>query len=163
MTDDRIDDLGELGGMCGREKDPWLTRESPVRDRTMWIDQISTPFVDLADGYPHVVVGVPAAGDVAAHRVYVAAVQPRHSLEVTGIADVHRIRERADRRPRREESRREIRRDDVVRVGRRDESIDRESGSLRHQPGGQGSEVPAWRTEGDRSAEASRSVVALRS
>ena len=41
---------------------------------------------------------VTAAGDVAAHRVAIAAVQPRHALEVARVADVHRVRQRLHRR-----------------------------------------------------------------
>ena len=111
----------------------------------MRIQQIAALVIHALNRLADLVIVVPAAGDIAAHRVHIAVVHPRHAVEIARVAHVHRVSQRGCRGARLERARREVVRDDVVHVGGCHEARDRQACTLGHQSRGQVAEVAAWR------------------
>src|SRR5439155_1630885 len=97
-ADDRFDDLRELGGMRRSQENsvpsvltvppfllfppalPCVSNQSKIRNRAVRIEPVSTTGVDLSNRRAHFVVVVTTAGDIAAHRVEIATVQPHEAI-----------------------------------------------------------------------------------
>src|SRR5262245_8423827 len=106
-ADDRLHDFRKLRGMRGREEDARLIHPCPpalsaqradaeVSDGRMGIHQVPGTVVDALDRGAHLAVFESAPHDVATDSVAVAAIEPHEPLEVTRVADVHRVRDRVN-------------------------------------------------------------------
>ena len=124
-----------------------LTRDPEVANRGVRIEDVAGALVHLPDGRSDLVIRVMASFHVVLSALEPALVQPNQALEIAGVADVHGVGDRPDRRARLELAGRQIRRHHVVRIRGCHEPLDGRARALREQPGGEVPEIAAWRAD----------------